>query len=189
MERGGKEEHSRRGSSRWQGPKVGERPACPRTAKRPARLGYPRPCRAEEEGTSGEVTGAVRGASQATVRGRGRRLRRGPRPSARQDLTAHLVPARAPPPSPHATPPPARRQTRCHLPPTGGHPPQRELLLHVSRGRIRPNPGRKCWKRGSVWPNETGPPVANSRTRARPHRLPRPRPPSPPRPPESFNEH
>lgn len=101
---------------------VGERPACPRTAKRPARLGYPRPCRAEEEGTSGEVTGAVRGASQATVRGRGRRLRRGPRPSARQDLTAHLVPARAPPPSPHATPPPARRQTRCHLPPTGRSP-------------------------------------------------------------------
>lgn len=37
-------------------------------------------------------------------------------------LTAHLVPARAPPPSPHATPPPARRQTRCHLPPTGRSP-------------------------------------------------------------------
>lgn len=32
------------------------------------------------------------------------------------------VPARAPPPSPHATPPPARRQTRCHLPLTGRSP-------------------------------------------------------------------
>lgn len=177
-----------RGSSRWQGPKVGERPACPRTAKRPARLGYPRPCRAEEEGMSGEVTGAVRGASQATVRGRGRRLRRGLRPSARGTAGGrgpHCAPCPSTEPRlPPCTPRPLRLAGRLAVTfhRRGGHPPQRELLLHVSRGRIRPNPGRKRWKRGSVWPNETGPPVANSRA-SRPHRLPRPRPPSPPLPP------
>lgn len=192
MERGGKEEHSRPREQPVARSQGGRAPGVSEDSEEASAAGLPEAVQGrggrDERRGDGRRPGGLAGHCQRqgaqTPPWAAPFRPTGPHCAPCPSTSPASLPARHAPSGSQAALLDGRRAVTFHR--RGGHPPQRELLLHVSRGRIRPNPRRKRWKRGSVWPNETGPPVANSRARARPHRLPRPRPHHLPRPPESV---